>query len=185
MGPGSASVPDETLERIKEGLNTYFTPDAVDHLLDALNVEALIENTAIDDAVGSEEMGKVLGQIIGRAVVKELTSYIPLGQVIEMMIGEEIGKRLGETAVVTFLEYSDPEAVVDRVRTVTEREDSDITHIVGDIQTVVQESESESEIRDHVPGLGFGLGLRDTLAGAHDPDDVTHIEITDETNTEH
>lgn len=92
MGPGSASVPDETLERIKEGLNTYFTPDAVDHLLDALNVEALIENTAIDDAVGSEEMGKVLGQIIGRAVVKELTSYIPLGQVIEMMIGEEIGK---------------------------------------------------------------------------------------------
>lgn len=164
MGSYTGGVPDEVTERVKEGLQAYFTVDAVERLFGALEIEPLIEEAAGDAAVDSEEMGKALGQLIGRMVAKEITSYVPLGQVIEITVGEKIGERIGEAAVVAFLEYGNPGTLIDRVRTATRGQDA---------TEIVEGSIGERSIRSYVPGLG------DEGAFAQDPADVTYIDVAE------
>ena len=48
----------------------------------------------VEEAVDYDELGKILGRLIGQTVAKEITSYAPLGQIIEEIIGREIGCKL-------------------------------------------------------------------------------------------
>lgn len=171
MDIGSENVPDETLNAVAKGLRAYFTADAVRSLLEAIDIEELLEGEIEEigeEAIDSEEVGKVLGRIIGRMVAKEITSYVPLGQLIETTVGKVIGEKLGEAAVEAFIEYGDPEAIVDRVQTLAESNELD--RIATDITT----SARESGLREYLPGVG------NKAEETWNPETGTDIEITDE-----
>lgn len=171
MDIGSESIPDETLDAVAKGLRAYFTVDAVRSLLEAIDIEELLEGEIEnigEEAVDSEEVGKVIGRIIGRMVAKEMTSYMPLGQLIETTIGKVIGEKLGEAAVEAFIEYGDPDAVVDRVQTLIESNELD--RMATDITTTAR----ESSLREHLPGIANKAGE------TWNAETATDIEITDE-----
>lgn len=48
-----------------------------------------------------------------------------MGQIIETTVGNIVGEKLGDTAVKAFIEYGDPERIVEQVRTLTDREELD------------------------------------------------------------
>lgn len=171
MDTESENIPDGTLDAVAEGLQAYFTADAVRSLLEAIDIEELLEGEIEDlgeEAVDSEEVGKVLGRLIGRMVAKEMTSYVPLGQIIETTIGRVVGEKLGEAAVEAFIEYGDPEAVVNRVRTLAESNAFD--QMAADITTAAQ----ENGLRDYLPGVGS------EAEGTWNSGTATDIEITDQ-----
>lgn len=171
MDTNSDAIPDGTRDAVATGLETYFTADAVHSLLEAIDVEEILDSEIEDvgdDAVDSAEAGKVLGRLIGRGIAKELTSYLPLGQIIETTVGNVVGDKLGEAAVEAFIEYGDPDAVVDQVRTLTEGDELD--RMTTEITTAAQ----ESGLRDYLPGLGGQANETWTS------DAGTAIDVTDE-----
>lgn len=171
MGTDSEAIPDSTRDAIATGLETYFTADAVRSLLSAIDIEEILDGEIEDvgdEAVDSEDVGKVLGRLIGRQIAKELTSYLPLGQIIETTVGNVVGEKLGEAAVEAFIEYGDPDAVVEQVRTLADGDELD--RLTTEITTAAQ----ESGLREYLPGLGSKANE------AWNPDVGTDIEITDE-----
>lgn len=168
MGSDNEQIPDGTIDAVAEGLRAYFTADAVRQLLEAIDIEDVLEGELGEESVDSEAVGRVIGRLIGRMVAKELTSYVPLGQLIETTIGRVVGEKLGETAVNAFIEYGDPEAIVDRVQTLINN--NAFEEMATDITTTAQ----ESGFREYLPGI------EDKPEEAWDPDDSTVIEITDE-----
>jgi hypothetical protein len=168
MDVDSENLPDGTVDAVAEGLRAYFTADAVRHLLEAIDLEDTLEGELSDESVDSEEVGRVLGRLIGRMVAKEMTSYVPLGQLIEATIGRAVGEKLGEAAIDAFIEYGDPDAVIDRVQTLIN--ENEIDRMATEITTAAR----ENGLRDYLPGLG------DNAGETWNPDDSTTIEITDE-----
>ncbi|WP_248905488.1 hypothetical protein [Halocatena marina] len=171
MDTESETIPDSTRDAIATGLETYFTADAVHSLLEAIEIEELLDGEfedIEDEAVDTEEAGKVIGRLIGRRVATELTSYLPLGQLIETAVGNVIGEKLGEAAVEAFIEYGDPDAVADRVSTLTDGEELD--RLATEITTAAQ----ESGLRDYLPGIGS------EATETWNMDTDTAIEVTEE-----
>lgn len=171
MDTDSEAIPESTRDAIAAGLETYFTADAVHSLLEAIDIEEILDGEIEDvesEAVDSEDVGKVLGRLIGRRVAKELTSYLPLGQVIETTVRNVVSERLGEAAVEAFIEYGDPDAVVDQVRTLTDGDE--LERMTSEITTAAQ----ESGLQDYLPGLGSEANE------TWDPDAGTDVDITDE-----
>lgn len=171
MGPDHETIPDSVRDAVATGLETYFTADAVHSLLEAIDIEEILDEEIEDvegEAVDSEEVGKVIGRLIGREVAKELTSYLPLGRIIQSTVGNVVGDKIGKAAVETFIEYGDPDAVVEQVRTLTDRDELDR------MATEITATAQESGLRDYLPGLSS------KAAETWDPDVGTDIEITDE-----
>ena len=168
MGSDNEKIPDGTVDAVAKGLRAYFTADAVRQLLEAIDIEDVLEGELAEEAVDSEAVGRVIGRLIGRMVAKEMTSYVPLGQLIETTIGRVVGEKLGEAAVNAFIEYGDPEAVIDQVQTLIDN--NTVNEMATDITTTAQ----ESGFRDYLPGIG------DKGDGKWHSDDSTVIEVTDE-----
>lgn len=164
-------IPDGVRDAVATGLETYFTADAVRSLLEAIDIEEILDEEIEDiedEAVDSAEVGKVIGRLIGREVAKELTSYLPLGRIIESTVGNVVGDKLGEATAEAFIKYGDPDVVVEQVH---RRIDSDeLDRMASEITTTAQ----ESGLREHLPGLGS------KAAETWNPDVGTDIEITDE-----
>ncbi|RRJ31548.1 hypothetical protein [Halocatena pleomorpha] len=164
-------IPDGVRDAVATGLETYFTADAVHSLLEAIDIEELLDeeiDSVEGESIDSEEVGKVIGRLIGREVAKELTSYLPLGRIIETTVGNVVGNKLGEAAVEAFIEYGDPEAVANQVRTLADS--TELERMATEITATAQ----EGGIQDYLPGLGSNA------AETWNPDIGTDIEITDE-----
>lgn len=151
MSSNSDTDPEDVIER---GLDAYFTADTARYLLEAIDREELIEGTTVEETVDYEKVGELLGRLMARSIVKELSRRSLLGQFIETTIGQEIGGQLGEAAVREFVESGGPEAITD----------------LGD------------EITAATRDIGLPNGFLDSL-GEESPDwdgaDVTSIDITD------
>ncbi|UPM45075.1 hypothetical protein [Halocatena salina] len=164
-------IPDDVREAVARGLETYFTAEAVHSLLEAIDVEELLDGEIEgldDESVDSEEVGKVIGRLLGREIAKELTSYLPLGRVIETTVGNVVGDKLGEAAVEAFIEYGDPDAVANQIRTLTNR--NELERMATEITATAQ----KGGFQDYLPGLGS------KATETWNPDVGTDIEITDE-----
>jgi hypothetical protein len=113
MTAGSKDVPDEAIEQIEHGLDAYFAGDTARRLLEAIDREALIEEATVEEPVDYEQVGEVLGRLIARAVIKDLSGRGLLGQTIETTIGQELGGSVGGAAVTAFIEAGAPEAIAE------------------------------------------------------------------------
>lgn len=172
MGSGSEGTSSVAVERFAQGLETYFTADAAWQLLDAFAPEGLLEDVAAEEAVDPEDLGRVIGRLVGRALAKEAVSYVPLGQAVEVTVGRMVGEKLGETAAAVLITYGNIGAVTARASAMRDEADFDrLTGPVGD-------GFRERAIRDSVPGLA------DTADLVWESDSATDVEIHEETNAE-
>jgi hypothetical protein len=112
-------TPEEALER---GMEAYFAGDTIKELLEGIDVEALAEGAALDDAVEYERLGKVLGALVGRAAAKGASTSGLLGRFVKESAGSEVGGRVGEAAAVALVENVDIDALAERVQAVGDGE---------------------------------------------------------------
>jgi hypothetical protein len=115
-------TPEEAIER---GMEAYFAGDSIKELLEGVDVEALADGAAFDEAVEYERLGKVLGALLGRAAAKGASSSGLLGRVVKESAGSEVGGRVGEAAAVALVENIDIDALAEQVRTITDGEQLD------------------------------------------------------------
>lgn len=115
-------TPEEALER---GMEAYFAGDTITELLEGIDVEALAEGAALDDAVEYERLGKVLGALLGRTAAKGASTNGLLGRFVKESAGSEVGGRVGEAAAVALVENVDIDALAEQVRAVADGEGLD------------------------------------------------------------
>lgn len=149
-------TPEEAIER---GMEAYFAGDTIKELLEGVDVEALADGAAFDDAVEYERLGKVLGALIGRAAAKGASSSGLLGRIVKESAGSEVGGRVGEAAAVALVENVDIDALAEQVRTVTDGERLDR---LGE------------GIGDNIADSGAALGATEPTGS-----DWTEIEVED------
>lgn len=116
----SGPVSSEAISRFRDGLSEYLTADGVRRLLDAIDTEEVLEEAAAED-VPTEEVARITGRMLGRALAKEATSYLPLGQVVEATVGRKAGEKIGEGVVALVIEYGSVAAIVARVSAASDR----------------------------------------------------------------
>jgi hypothetical protein len=110
-------TPEEAIER---GMEAYFAGDTIKELLEGVDVDALAEGAALDDAVEYEQLGKALGALVGRAAAKGASSSGLLGRVVKESAGSEVGGRVGEAAAVTLVENVDIDALAEQVQAIAD-----------------------------------------------------------------
>ena len=149
-------TPEEAIER---GMAAYFAGDTIKELLEGVDVEALADGAALDDAVEYERLGRVLGALVGRTAAKGASSSGVLGRVVKESAGSEVGGRVGEAAAVALVENVDIDALAEQVRTIS---DGDGFDRLGE-------------------GIGDAVGGTTAAFGATEPtgSDWTEIEVED------
>jgi hypothetical protein len=115
-------TPEEAIER---GMEAYFAGDTIKELLEGIDIEALADGAALDDAVEYERLGRVLGAFAGRAAAKGASSSGLLGRFAKESAGSEVGGRVGEAAAVALVENIDIDALAEQARTITDGEQFD------------------------------------------------------------
>ncbi len=131
----SDDTPEEAIER---GLEAYFAGDTIKDLLDGIDIDALAEGAPLDDAVEYEQLGRVLGALIGRAAAKGMSNRGILGRFVKESLGSEVGGRVGEAVVAALVERGGLEALAEQIRGVADAEQLD--GLTEEIDGVVAES---------------------------------------------
>lgn len=131
-------TPEEAIER---GLEAYFAGDTITDLLDGIDIDALRDGAALDDAVEYEQLGKALGAVIGRAAAKGASNSGLLGRVVEESVGTEMGGRAGEAVAAVLVEHGTPEALAEQIQGVTDAQQRD--QLVEDITGAIAGTEGE------------------------------------------
>ena len=158
----SEDTPEKAIER---GLEAYFAGDTLDDLLDGIDIEALAEGAALDDAVEYEQLGKVLGALIGRVAAKGLSNSGLLGRIVKESVGSELGGRAGEAAAAALVEYGDG-ALVEQAQELADPERLD--RLTADVDAALTDA---------------GLGGRGPEGGSME-DDWTEIDVESREPTE-
>jgi hypothetical protein len=107
---------DEAEKAIERGLAAYFASDVLEDVMEALDIEALADGAALDDAVEYECLGRTLGKLIGRAAAKGVNNSGLLGRLVTETAGSEVGGRAGEAAAVALVEHSDVGGAVEQIQ---------------------------------------------------------------------
>jgi hypothetical protein len=115
-------TPEEALER---GMEAYFAGDTITDLLEGIDIEALADGAALDDAVEYEQLGRVLGALIGRAAAKGASSSGLLGRFVKESAGSEVGGRVGAAAAAALVENADIDALAEKIQRVADGEQFD------------------------------------------------------------
>ena len=131
----SDDTPEEAIER---GLAAYFASDVLEDIMEALDIDALAEGAALDDAVEYERLGRTLGKLIGRAAAKGVNNTGLLGRIVTETAGTEVGGRAGEAATVALVEHGDLGGVAERSREALAN--GDIDRLADEIGTMVEDA---------------------------------------------
>ena len=151
---------DEAEKAIERGLAAYFASDVLEDVMEALDIEALADGAAFDDAVEYERLGRTLGKLIGRAAAKGVNNSGLLGRLVTETAGSEVGGRAGEAAAVALVEHGDVAGAIEQVQRLL---------AAGDIDGLAE-------------GLGAFVedgGFEEADAGPSAEADWTEIEIED------
>jgi hypothetical protein len=132
-------TPEEAIER---GMEAYFAGDTITDLLEGIDVEALAEGAALDDAVEYEQLGKAFGALVGRAAAKGASTSGLLSRFVKESAGSEVGGRVGEAAAVALVENVDIDTLAEQVRTATDAERLD--RLGGEIGNAVVDASTAS-----------------------------------------
>ena len=107
---------DEVEKAIERGLAAYFASDVLEDVMEALDIEALADGAALDDAVEYERLGRTLGKLIGRAAAKGVNNSGVLGRLVTETAGSEVGGRAGEAAAVALVEHGDVGGAIEQIQ---------------------------------------------------------------------
>ena len=133
---------DDTAERaIERGLDAYFAGDTVADLLESIDIDALVEGAPLDDAVEYERLGKALGAILGRAAARGVSNTSLFGRIVRESVGSEVGGRVGEVAVSAFVEYTNPQELVEDLQGAVDSEQLDEFTVESDDAAATDESD--------------------------------------------
>ena len=126
-------VDDDTKEAIRQaigrGLENLLPEKTAEAILDAIDLDTVIEEGEIVDAVEAEQIGKRLGQLFGTIVGGKVGGK--RGKTVGSMIGGQAGKK----AVKILIEYTDTEAIANRLPEVIDPER--INHMVKRVRDVI------------------------------------------------
>jgi|AntDeeMetagen134_2_1112570.scaffolds.fasta_scaffold00694_7 hypothetical protein len=153
----SDDTPEEAIER---GLAAYFASDVLEDIMEALDIDALAEGAALDDAVEYERLGRTLGKLIGQATAKGVNNSGLLGRIVTETAGSEVGGRAGEAAATALVEHGDLGGAAERSREAIAA--GDIDRLADEIGAVVE-----------------GAGLDGADAGPSADADWTEIDVED------
>ncbi|EMA42705.1 hypothetical protein [Halococcus saccharolyticus] len=131
----SDDTPEEAIER---GLAAYFASDVLEDIMEALDIDALAEGAALDDAVEYEQLGRTLGKLIGRAAAKGVNNNGLLGRIVTETAGTEVGGRAGEAAAVALVEHGDANAAIERARGLMAA--GDVDELADEIGAMVEDA---------------------------------------------
>ncbi|WP_049902271.1 hypothetical protein [Halococcus agarilyticus] len=151
---------DDAEKAIERGLAAYFASDVLEDVMEALDIEALAEGAAFDDAVEYERLGRTLGKLIGRAAAKGVNNSGLLGRIVTETAGSEVGGRAGEAAAVALVEHGDVAGTVEQIQGLLAAGDFD--ELAEGIETLVEDS-----------------GFEEADAGPSAETDWTEIEVED------
>ena len=113
MDDGNAiDAPDDPIDALERGLSAYLAVDTVRDLLDAVDVEALLSDAPIEEAVDYESGVRIVGRLVGRVAVRDVLGRSPAGPLVEQIGGQAAGAKVGEAAADLLIEQYDPEALL-------------------------------------------------------------------------
>jgi hypothetical protein len=113
MDDGNAiDAPDDPIDALERGLTAYLAVDTVRDLLDAVDVEALLSDAPIEEAVDYESGVRIVGRLVGRVAFRDVLSRSPAGPLLEQVGGQAAGAKVGEAAADLLIEQYDPEALL-------------------------------------------------------------------------
>lgn len=106
--PGDA--PFDPLDELERALSAYFAVDAVQDVLETVDLAAVLGDAPIDEAVDYNEAVRTVGRLSGRIVVRDVVGRSPAGPVVETLGGQAVGATAGEVVADLLIETVDPEA---------------------------------------------------------------------------
>ena len=102
MSARSNDVPDVFIRSFERGLEAYLTADTITDVLEAVDLRALLAGENLEDPMEYERMGKVVGTLVGRLVVRGTVGrYVP-GRIVEQTIGYTVGGLVGQQVARSF-----------------------------------------------------------------------------------
>lgn len=104
---------------VSRGARAYLTGSTARDLFGAVDVGALLDGEAIDDAIEREQAGKVLGRLLGRALADELVEGNRVQAFAVRLTGQRVGAHFGQVVVVAMLEYGLLATAIDELRDLT------------------------------------------------------------------
>lgn len=153
------TMDQETIDRLRQGLEAYFAADAVEELLEAVDVDALVEGENLEEVMAYDRMGEIVGQLAGRLLVRRVTQGSQAGQAVEEFVGYEVGGRLGSVLAAAVFEAERRGDLFERVRSLASGEGVDeiadaVDRLVEEMDRAIEEgaalNESEFDSEDAV-----------------------------------
>ena len=95
-------VPDVLIRSFERGLEAYLAADTIADVMEAVDLRALLAGENLDDPMEYERMGKVVGALVGRLVVRgTIGRYVP-GRIAEQTVGYTVGGLVGQQVARLF-----------------------------------------------------------------------------------
>jgi hypothetical protein len=116
-----SKTPDDPLDTLERALEAYFAADSAKEIVEAVDLQALLSDAEIDEAVDFDEATRVIGRLVGRALVRDVIGRTPAGPIVDDVVGYGVGATLGEAAAEWLMEQYDPAALVSAIETELDR----------------------------------------------------------------
>ncbi|WP_135535075.1 MULTISPECIES: hypothetical protein [Halostella] len=107
--------PDEPLGTLERALEAYFAADTAKEIVEAVDLQALLSDAEIEEAVDVQEATRVVGRLVGRAFVRDVVGRSPAGPIVDDVVGYGVGATLGEAVAEWLIEQYDPAALVSAI----------------------------------------------------------------------
>lgn len=115
-GSATTGASDGMTGTAVRGLEAYLAGDTARDLLEAVDVDAVLDGRPIAEAIDRELGAQVLGQLLGQVLADEFAGDGRLSGFAARLFGRRVGGRVGRLAVLALLEYGLLAVVIDRLR---------------------------------------------------------------------
>jgi len=106
----SGPAPFDPMDELAQALSAYFAIDAVEDVLESVDLAAALGDVPIEEAVDYDEAVRTVGRLSGRLIVRDAVGRTPAGPVVEALGGQAVGGAAGEAAADLLIETIDPAA---------------------------------------------------------------------------
>ena len=101
---------NDALDSLDTGLDALVLVDVARELLEVVDVEALQNGVAVEEAVDGQQLRGTLGGPVGRVVARRLADRV-VGSGVSGLVAREVAGRAGASLVEYLIEQVDPETL--------------------------------------------------------------------------